>query len=112
MQIVKSISVEEFEELLIATKSEQLIDVRSPQEFERYRIPGAKNINIRDPEFREKIEQLDKDKPVLIYCIAGIRSKLAMEIFREAGFKIVYELNIGISHWFSTGRGIDQRDEW
>ena len=87
---------------------EQLIDVRTPQEFEKYRIRSAKNINVGSRDFRREIEKLDKNKPVLIYCLSGNRSKTALAIFREAGFKTVYELDRGINSWSSAGKPIDQ----
>jgi thioredoxin len=105
---IESVSVDEFEKQLINSKGEQLIDVRTPQEYERYRIIGAKNINFRSSEFRKDIERLDKNKPVLIYCLAGPRSKSAMNLFREAGFKTVYELNGGINAWSRAGKPIEQ----
>ena len=104
----QSVNVDEFEKQLIATKGEQLIDVRTPQEFERYRITSAKNIDVRSRDFRHAIEKLDKNKPVLIYCQSGNRSKTALAILREAGFKTVYELDRGINSWSRAGKPIDQ----
>jgi len=104
----QSLTVDEFEKQLIATKGEQLIDVRTPQEFEKYRIRSAKNMNVGSRDFRNAIEKLDKNKPVLVYCLSGNRSKSAMTILREAGFKTVYELDKGINAWSSAGKPIDQ----
>ena len=104
----QSVTVAEFEKQLIATKGEQLIDVRTPQEFDRYRIPSAKNINVGSRDFRKEIEKLDKSKPVLIYCLSGNRSKTALAILREAGFKTIYELDRGINDWSRAGKSIDQ----
>jgi rhodanese-related sulfurtransferase len=105
---IQTISVNEFEKQLIATKGEQLIDVRTPQEFEKYRIKSAKNIDFRSPNFRKEIEKLDKGKPVLIYCLSGVRSKSASEVFKDAGFEIVYDLEGGINAWSKAGKPIDQ----
>lgn len=105
---IQSLDTDEFENQLIATKGEQLIDVRTFQEFEKYRIPSAKNIDFNKPGFRREIENLDKHKPVLIYCLSGVRSKSASAVFREAGFKIVYELDRGINAWSKAGKSIDQ----
>ena len=104
----QTLNVEEFEKQLIATKGEQLIDVRTPQEFERYRIASAKNINFNSVDFRGEIEKLDKTKPVLIYCLSGARSSSAMSVFRKAGFKTVYNLSGGINAWSKDGKPIDQ----
>ena len=100
--------MDEFEKQLIATKAEQLIDVRTPQEFEKYRIVSAKNINVNSSDFRSQIAKLDKTKPVLVYCLSGNRSKSALAILRDAGFKTVYELDGGINSWSRAGKPIDQ----
>ena len=104
----QSIGVSEFERQLGETKAEQLIDIRTPQEFEKYRIKSARNINSRNPNFRKEIETLDKNKPVLIYCLSGARSKAALNTFIEAGFKTVYDLSGGINAWSKAGKSIDQ----
>ncbi len=105
---LQSISVDEFEKQLIEANGEQLIDIRTPQEFEKYRIPGAENINFRNSGFAKEIEKLDKERPVLIYCLAGPRSKSALAVFQKAGFKTVYELSGGINAWSKAGKSIDQ----
>jgi thioredoxin len=106
--LIQVLNVNEFEKQLIATKGEQLIDVRTPQEFEKYRIQSAKNIDFRSPNFRNEIEKLDKTKPVLIYCLSGVRSKSASEVFKEAGFEVIYDLEGGINAWSKAGKPIDQ----
>ena len=107
-QQIQYLKVEEFEKQLIATKGEQLIDVRTPQEFEKYRIRSAKNIDFRNSGFRKEIEKLDKNKPVLVYCLSGNRSKSAANVLKEAGFKNIYELDGGINSWSKAGKPIDQ----
>jgi len=107
-QQIQNMNVEEFEKQLIVTKGEQLIDVRTPQEFEKYRIRSAKNLDVRNPNFRREIEKLDKNKSVLVYCLSGARSKSAANVFKEAGFKNIYELDGGINSWSKAGKPIDQ----
>ena len=104
---VESVSIEKFEELWIATNGEQLIDTRSAIEFGRSRIPGAINISLRDPAFQEKMRQLDRDKPVLIYCLIGVRTKRVMRTLQGAGFKTVYELDGGIDLWIREGKPLE-----
>jgi thioredoxin len=103
---IQSVNIEEFEKHLYATKAEQLIDVRTPQEFVKYHIQSAKNIDFRSSGFKKEIEKLDKTKPVLIYCLAGPRSKAALDVFRQAGFTTVYELSGGINAWSKQGKPI------
>jgi thioredoxin len=107
-QQIQNLNVDEFEKQLIATKGELLIDVRTPQEFAKYRIQSAKNMDFNKPDFRREIEKLDKTKPVLVYCLSGARSKSAASVFKEAGFKNIYELNGGINAWSKAGKPIDQ----
>ena len=104
----QTVDVNEFERQLIATKGEQLIDVRTAQEFEKYRIKSAKNIDFRSPDFRREIEKLDKTKPILIYCLSGGRSRSALAVFQSAGFETVYNLDGGINAWSKAGKAIDQ----
>ena len=105
---IKTVSVEEFEKLLTNCKGEQLIDIRTPQEFEKYRIRSARNMDSRNTDFRKNIETLNKNKPVFIYCLSGARSKASLEVFQELGFKTVYDLGGGINAWSKAGMPIDQ----
>jgi len=107
-QQMQTVNVDEFEKQLIAAKGEQIIDVRTAQEFEKYRIRSAKNIDFRSPNFRQDIEKLDKDRPVLVYCLSGVRSRAALMAFQNAGFKTVFNLDGGINAWSRAGKPIDQ----
>jgi rhodanese-related sulfurtransferase len=103
---IQTVSVEEFEKQLFSTEGEQLIDVRTPQEFAKYHMQSAKNIDYKSPDFKKEIEKLDKTKPVLVYCLSGARSKASLDVFRETGFKTVYALDGGINEWSKLGKPI------
>ena len=78
----------------------QLIDVRTPEEFEAGKIGDAKNINVLEPEvFLEEVNKLDKEKPVYVYCRSGNRSAKAAALMLEAGFTKVYDLKGGYLNW-------------
>ena len=62
-------------------------------------IQGAENIDFRGEHFKEKIARLDKDRPIAVYCAAGIRSGKASEILLSMGFKEIYDLSGGFSQW-------------
>jgi rhodanese-related sulfurtransferase len=83
---------------LMAIDTMQLIDVRALEAFREGHLQGAQNL-IYDDEFDEKIKQLDKDKPVAVYCRTGRRSKKCSAILKEAGFKQIYQLKGGLSQW-------------
>ncbi|WP_432673186.1 rhodanese-like domain-containing protein [Flavobacterium sp. SM2513] len=84
----------------IDKKSEiQLIDVRTPEEFNEQHISGAKNINWKATDFEEKASKLDKSQPVYVYCKSGGRSAQATAKLSEMGFTEIYELDGGIGSW-------------
>lgn len=91
------VSSEEMKELM-SLDSVQLIDVRTLEEFREGHLEGAQNI-IYDDEFEQKIKQLDKSKPVAVYCRTGRRSEECSQILEQAGFKKIYNLKDGLSQW-------------
>ncbi len=79
----------------------QLIDVRTPEEYTEGKIENAQNIDFYANDFKSKIEALDKSKPVFVYCRSGGRSAKAANIFKEAGFKEIYDLQGGYMNYSS-----------
>lgn len=94
----KVVSQTEFKTLIKAGKG-QLLDVRTPGEFNAGHIKNAENIDFTGSDFREKVAKLDREKPVLIYCHSGNRSGKASLILKELGFKEIYDLQGGYSNW-------------
>ena len=84
---------------IIADTTVQLVDVRTPAEFAAGHIPMAKNIDVRGENFdKEADQQLDKSRPVALYCRSGARSKTAAQALAAKGYR-VYELNKGFMNW-------------
>lgn len=83
----------------IANKDLQLIDVRTPGEREEGFIENSKLIDYNAEGFKDKLLELDKTKPVYIYCQSGGRSALASEMMMELGFSEVYDLQGGYLAW-------------
>lgn len=79
----------------IALENIQLIDVRTPKEFEQGAIKGATLINFYSEGFKEELKKLDTNKPVYIYCRSGGRSGKASKMLVDLGFKEVYDLKGG-----------------
>ena len=105
---IQILNVDEFEKQMATTKDAQIIDVRTPREFKKYRIAGAININQLRTDFTREIKKLDKTKPVMIYCLSGYRSKMVLPKFCRAGFKTIYELNPGFHGWLKAGKNIEK----
>ncbi|MEP0366519.1 MAG: rhodanese-like domain-containing protein [Cyclobacteriaceae bacterium] len=81
----------------------QLIDVRTPQEYDAGHIKNATLINIQDPEFESKMNQLNKEKPVMVYCAVGGRSSRAVALIKDMGFSKVYNYKGGMKDWAASG---------
>ena len=77
-----------------------ILDVRTPEEFDRGIIPNAINIDIyKGQGFIYLLEELDKSKSYYVYCHAGSRSARACEVMQQLGFSTTYNLVGGISEW-------------
>lgn len=87
---------------LLAKENIQLVDVRTPEEVAEGKIEGAVNY-IFEKNFKEKIQSLDKTKPVMVYCRSGRRSGICAKTLEEAGFKIIYDIDGGIKAWEKAG---------
>ncbi|HAS44776.1 MAG TPA: rhodanese-like domain-containing protein [Microscillaceae bacterium] len=94
-----SISASELQETLKKDRKAQLIDVRSPGEFQSGHISKAKNINVMAPGFKSQIEALDKTKTYYVYCRSGMRSARACKIMAKSGFENVHNLKGGVMAW-------------
>jgi thioredoxin 1 len=79
--------------------SAPLLDVRTAEEFSKGHLQNAKNIDWNGGHFDQQIANMDKSKPVFVYCLSGGRSGAAANKMRSEGFKEVYELNGGIMKW-------------
>jgi len=97
-----------FEAMLRLDSTIQLVDVRTPEEFKSGHIAKAQNLNIQSADFVKKISQLDKNRPVLVYCAVGGRSANAASQFSALGFTKVYDLKGGITAWKSAGKAVEK----
>ncbi len=61
-----------------------ILDVRTPGEFRSGAYPGARNIPVQ--ELDRRLGELDKDRPVVVYCASGMRSASAERLLRARGF--------------------------
>ncbi len=103
---IRVISTQEFKSKL--KENVQLIDVRTPSEFSEGYISNAENINLMNSDFEDEIENLDKEKPVYIYCRSGQRSNKAAKKMIELGFKEIYDLEGGITSWEKHGENVER----
>lgn len=96
---VQEISAQALSELLTSKADMQLIDVREPYEREICHIGGEL---MPLSTLTHSMLQLDKEKPVVIYCKSGVRSRQALSLLVSSGFNQVRHLEGGILNWQST----------
>lgn len=73
------------------------IDVRTHDEYKLGTIPGF--INIPVDELREHLDELPKEKPIVVTCAVGLRGYLTYRILEQNGFKHVRNLSGGYKTW-------------
>ena len=66
----------------------QIIDVRSPAEFQSGHIKGAINIPLQSLD--KNLAKIKKDKPVITCCASGMRSSSAKSILKAKGYNEVH----------------------
>lgn len=103
---VQEVNVSVFEQK-IKDEDVQLLDVRTPEEFNQGYISDAMLADWKEKEeFERRVAALDKEKPVLVYCLSGGRSRQAAEYLDEKGFK-VWELKGGIAAWKQEDKEVE-----
>jgi rhodanese-related sulfurtransferase len=78
----------------------QLIDVRVDHEWEAGHIEGAAQVPLA--ELAERVGEIDKERPVVVYCRGGNRSTMATAALAEAGYDAA-KLSEGIVGWAEAG---------
>ena len=84
----------------------QLVDVRADHEWEAGRIAGATHLPLA--ELAERAGEIDKERPVVLYCRGGNRSTMAAAALAEAGYDAA-KLSEGIVGWAEAGLPLDSR---
>ena len=73
------------------------IDVRTPKEYQAGTIPGFVNIPL--DELRNHLDELPKERPIVVTCAVGLRGYLASRILLQHGFTDVRNLSGGYRTW-------------
>jgi rhodanese-related sulfurtransferase len=81
------------------TKNGLIIDIRS---LKKNSVPGLENaiaLDLMSQHFVEYFSDITKDTPILLCCDDGSRSRVAIRILTEMGYKNLYHLKNGINRW-------------
>jgi len=68
------------------TREGLVVDVRGPEEYELWHIPGA--IHLPVARMRSSLEGLPRDRPLFVYCKVGFRSYLAYRLLKQRGYTV------------------------
>lgn len=106
-QTVTKVKAGDFEKG-IAADSAQVLDVRTAGEYGSGHIKNSLQANWIDKEqFFDRVQYMDKNRPVYIYCLVGGRSAAAAEWMRSNGFKKVVELDGGLNAWKRAAKPLE-----
>ena len=91
---MKELTVQELKQKMDNNEDFQLIDVREEHEYDICNLNGEL---IPMGEIMEKVENISRDKPVIIHCRSGKRSGAVVnELEKKFGFTNLYNLKGGI----------------
>jgi rhodanese-related sulfurtransferase len=97
---VMDISPAEVFEILENDEDYLILDVRTEEEYVTGYLEGAILLPVQ--ELEDRLDELPADKPIIVYCRSGSRSRRAAEILVANGFTMVYDMG-GISDWIAEG---------
>ncbi len=104
-----TITVAAFEQKM-KTPGIQILDVRTAGEYQGGHFNNSLQANWLDQkEFADRVQHIDKSKPVLVYCASGVRSAEAMNWMKQNGFVDVSNLRGGISAWRMEGKPLESK---
>jgi glyoxylase-like metal-dependent hydrolase (beta-lactamase superfamily II)/rhodanese-related sulfurtransferase len=88
-------------ERLDSDQPPQIVDVRTPREFDAKHIDGSLSVPLN--HLAERLQELPRDRPLLVHCAGGYRSSIAVSLLQKAGFRRVSELAGGLASWEAAG---------
>ena len=93
---VNSMDAEEAKKYMAKHRQDEyvILDVRQPWEYEDSHLPGAKLMPL--PQLPDNYKELDPEKPTIVHCAIGGRSRVAAQMLSGWGFKEVHNLAGGI----------------
>jgi len=101
-QTAPEISPKEFKKWLDEKRDITVLDTRNDYEVEFGTFKNAQNLYLEDfGEFPAAMDQVSREKPVVMFCTGGIRCEKAALVMLKAGYSNVYQLQGGILNYFA-----------
>jgi rhodanese-related sulfurtransferase len=104
---VKKIDLNEFERMR-KEKDAVVLDVRTPREFEAGHVPGAINLPIASPDFKQRLSKLDKSKTYLVHCYRGTRSAAATREMSKLDFQHLFDFAGGWDAYSKSHKAVEK----
>jgi len=82
------------------------IDVRTPGEYQSGHVPGAKLIPVQ--MLARRLNEVPKDKQVIVYCESGVRAARAAEILVGHGYRRVQSMKASMRGWRDAGLPLEK----
>ena len=83
-----------------------VVDARTEREYAGGHVAGAIHADVLTGDFRQRVDALDRDTPVYVYCASGHRSGRAASILEEMGFSKVVNAG-GINELAAAGARLE-----
>jgi len=97
----KDITSAEAKAIIARNKNTFILDVRTPQERSQGFIPGSVLIPIDTIE--KRLNEVPRNRPVVVYCAVGSRSRVVAQALSGSGYPEVYNMRDGITGWYRNG---------
>lgn len=104
--IAKDITSTEAKRIIDKSVNVYLLDVRTPDERRQGYIQGSVLIPI--DMVGRKLAEIPKNRPIIVYCAVGSRSRSVAQALANSGYPEVYNMRDGIYGWYRNGLPIRQ----
>lgn len=99
--VASNIDAPAAQRLLKERRDVYLLDVRTPGEYQQMRLANAHLIPI--DQVTQRLDEIPKNRPVIVYCAVGSRSAQVFNYLARRGYQEVYNLEGGIYAWAQRG---------
>ena len=100
----KTINVEQAEEK--REKGVYFLDVREPSEWAQMHIPGSVLVPLS--QLKSRLGEIPKDREIVVVCLSGSRSLMALDILRSNGFSQSSSMYGGLRLWQQVGYPLEK----
>jgi len=84
---------------------ELVLDVRGVGEWKAGHVPGSRNVPVA--ELQTRLQELPRDRPLIVHCQTGLRAAIAVSLLRAGGFIDVRFFPGGFAEWHSAGQPVE-----